>query len=842
MTKEELRQITPEEMAARGLLTPSKNGGYDCACGNGTGHDGTGVKWTLLDGGWTGHCFKCNETWDIFKVIGVKYGLTDFKDQLNKANEIFDPGARIVGDKNFKDYILACHRNLKKFVGENYRGISFDTYKKFLCGYDFTTQRFIIPSSFKHYLERYTGDKAVQSPKKHTGSKDILAFKYALDFDTIFVVEGEFDALSFWDINKAAISFSGSVMSQAQKLLFKKFPMDKKFIVAFDDDDTGRLKSRKVAQFIHDFGYNVATTFLPGYKDANEFICANREKFIETVDNILTTTVFDAPPEKEFNGLIMPEHFLMNENGIIYCDTDNDKFSDIPAYVTRIFHSEDYTDYKVELAIFNRQTDKYHNYIIPRPIIADHKKLLATLSNFNVNINADNSQLWCQFLGDMIAINIKDIEDVITYKKPGWHGDVFIYPSDIVDNGTDYNKMFCTKGDKDIWLEVLKKSFTSVPVAVTLATVLAAPLIRVCGERHIQLALISPSMRGKSAVIKLAMSVYGNPTELKQTFNSTPNAINDLGWRFNDLPCWIDEFQAAGKNIKEQIDVLIYNFENGVSRLRLDKTSAQRDTYDFVGARIFSAEQSLLKHSTGQGAYTRLIELTYNEVCKPDLAFEIHKVVPHNYGFFGRDWIKYIEDNSELLCATYQDNLDKTRKKYPKHPHAYIQAFSLMMTALEHFHNEFLKFYPDEDIREFMNDYVADVIFKVLPNADEATNAKRALKDLAEILTSRSKQFMSFNKASDHEKGVARYFDSTIQPTLGVFLKSGHVGFFPSEIKKYLEKECGYPDAVAIFRALDEMGAIERGNLKNAQFQKNVELNKWTRLYIVRKDFLEEYE
>lgn len=844
MTKEELRMISPEEMAARGLLTPSKNGGYDCTCGNGTGKDATGVIWNLLDGGWVGHCFKCDKTWDIFKLIEVKYNLPDFKDQLNKANEIFDPGSCKPHD--YRNYILACHKNLKKFVGEHYRGISFDTYKKFLCGYDFSNERFIIPTSFKHYLERYTGDKDIKSAKKHTGTKEIFAFKFALGYDTIFIVEGEFDALSFWEIGYPAISFSGSDISKSQQILFKKFPADKKFIIAFDDDDTGRLKADKVLDIIHGFGYHVAKAFLQNHNDANDYLRDDRDKFIENIKSILECVKFIEPPVHTFGNLIIPDDFYMDKERIIWLDeVDRVTFSDVPVTVKRLFHSENYDNFQYEFSVFSRLTDRWHDYKISRADIADHKKLLPILASINVNINNETSKIWSKFLGDLTAANLKNLEEVVTFKYPGWHDEKFIYPSDNVDNGTDYTKMFCMRGDKNIWLDTLKKVFTKVPVSITLGTVLAAPIIKICGERHIQLALIAPSMRGKSAVIKMAMSVYGNPNELKNTFNSTANAINDLGWRFNDLPCWIDEFQAANKNIKEQIDVLIYNYENGRSRLRLSKVGDQRDTYEFTGARIFSAEQSLLKQSSGQGAYTRLIELEYNAVCDKETAFMIHKIVPRNYGFFGKAWIDYVERHQEEICATYRKHLDETEARYPKHAHAYIQAYALIMTALEHFHNEFLKFYRAEEMDE-LSEYIGAALFQVLPTAEDSTNAKRALRDLAESLVTHGKLFLRPNKEYSElvpqSDTNAQYIGEANQPYLGVFLKDGNFGFFPRTIKTFLEKECGYPDAVAIFRALDEMGAIVRGGQKDNPLTKNIFVRKWARLYVIKKEFLTDKE
>ena len=36
------------------------------------------------------HCFSCGNKYDIFDLIGLDYGLTEFKDQLKKAGELYN--------------------------------------------------------------------------------------------------------------------------------------------------------------------------------------------------------------------------------------------------------------------------------------------------------------------------------------------------------------------------------------------------------------------------------------------------------------------------------------------------------------------------------------------------------------------------------------------------------------------------------------------------------------------------------------------------------------------------------------------------------------------------------
>ena len=101
----------------------------------------------------------------------------------------------------------------------------------------------------------------------------------------VFITEGQIDAMSFMEIGLDAIGLGG--VNEVSKLInqLKGHTSAKILILALDNDKAGR---RATGKFIEELAENelnqkyVVVSGLYGeYKDANEFLVADREKFIE---------------------------------------------------------------------------------------------------------------------------------------------------------------------------------------------------------------------------------------------------------------------------------------------------------------------------------------------------------------------------------------------------------------------------------------------------------------------------------------------------------------------------------------------------------------------------------
>ena len=293
------------------LLEKDKSGkGYICPlCNSGSGKNGTGIT-TQDNIHYT--CWACGDisNADIIDIVGLEYGLTDYNEKLAKAGELLgitienDPGAiSSTGNQkqaektpkqetDFTAFFKACSDNLEKTDYYTKRGLSLETVKRFNIGYceawkhpkapDYipASPRLIIPTSPTSYLARDTRQELAENVKKYAKQKvgDIHIFNTeALESEApIFIVEGEIDALSIIEAGGEAIGLgSANNVDKLLEILKTKRPK-KAFILALDNDDTGKKAQAKLKEGLEDLGLNyIENDIAQGFKDSNEALIAD---------------------------------------------------------------------------------------------------------------------------------------------------------------------------------------------------------------------------------------------------------------------------------------------------------------------------------------------------------------------------------------------------------------------------------------------------------------------------------------------------------------------------------------------------------------------------------------
>ncbi len=180
------------------------------------------------------------------------------------------------------------------------RGISLDTYRHFGCGFlhDWThpktraegkktvpTRRIIIPAGIHYNAVALSADRADVKKsyhKMHAGSMELFNAQSIKFADTIFVVEGEFDAMSIWQAFKGKIGIV-AVLGAAnwRKTLnpLLKSCAGKKFVILFDGDDAGRTNAKNLRDELLKRKIPAVSKFLFDYLPDKE-----KEKFGKKVD------------------------------------------------------------------------------------------------------------------------------------------------------------------------------------------------------------------------------------------------------------------------------------------------------------------------------------------------------------------------------------------------------------------------------------------------------------------------------------------------------------------------------------------------------------------------------
>lgn len=284
------------------------NNMYVCPlCGSGNGQNGTGA-FSVKDGTrWK--CFSCNAGGDLFDLIGLIEGISDYSEQHKRADELFglhmssynfktqDKFVSIYKNQNetsYRDFFMNAHSHITETDYPKRRGLSEDVVNRFKLGYvpnwrhpkalkAPTSPRLIIPTSPYSYLARDTREKIPEGQKSYSKSKvgKVRIFNSNALYTAqkpVFIVEGEIDALSIIEVGGEAIAL-GSVANKNTliTMLESKKPVQS-LIVALDNDESGEKASNELIKELNRlnipcYKYNPAGE----YKDANEALQNNRE-------------------------------------------------------------------------------------------------------------------------------------------------------------------------------------------------------------------------------------------------------------------------------------------------------------------------------------------------------------------------------------------------------------------------------------------------------------------------------------------------------------------------------------------------------------------------------------
>lgn len=264
-------------------------------------------------------CFSCDKHGDIFDLVEYieKLPKGNFIKQYNRTLKIMRP--YLDDDKpkkttksreehiseftipvDYTDYLHKCHNNVSQTDYFTDRGLSQKTIERFKLGYDPEKNLVTIPYNpdCKGYVDRVLWDGNSKYYKHGNEIFNINALydsdKNELLFDSrdyVFVCEGQIDSMSFAEVGLKSIGLGGvnEVSKLAQKL--KDKPSNKILVLALDNDKAGRRATGKfieeLAEAELDQKYIVNSDMYGRYKDANEFLVADREGFVEKMKWVL---------------------------------------------------------------------------------------------------------------------------------------------------------------------------------------------------------------------------------------------------------------------------------------------------------------------------------------------------------------------------------------------------------------------------------------------------------------------------------------------------------------------------------------------------------------------------
>ena len=329
-TIEELKSFLGEYLRLKGINTSSF---FRCISPN---HEDKHPSMSFYKKGNICNCFACGEKYNIFRLVGMEYGLKGFKEQKEKVIELYrnreliqDANATIYSKKNIKIelettsqqkeikekkypeldyYYLECKKRINETDYLQRRGISIEVQDRYNIGYDpnfknGTWKALIIPTTHYSFTARNTDINSEDRLRK-VGKSEIFNY-WELEQnkkENFYIVEGEIDALSIIEAGKKAIAL-GSVNNV--NLFINKLKNDlpgNKFYLMLDNDEQGIKAQEELYSKMKELNLNVENTKILGkYKDPNEFLVADRDNFIKTLNELEINKVMTMEVDKLYS-------------------------------------------------------------------------------------------------------------------------------------------------------------------------------------------------------------------------------------------------------------------------------------------------------------------------------------------------------------------------------------------------------------------------------------------------------------------------------------------------------------------------------------------------------------
>lgn len=332
LTKDECISYLREQSPQVFLTVDKQRKGFVCpVCNNGTGSNGDGIKRIPRSNKYK--CFKCGFSGDIFDLIGKHFGLADFKDQLEKAKELY--GVEIV--KNQLEHIAKAQKSIQTVIPTNTdasayldkchkavantnffkkRGITEESINKFNLGYDEafnentgnnSWKAVIIPTSNESYEARNTQvepnspNKGGYKYRKHGATRIFnLSALSSEKTKPIFIVEGSLDAISIIQSGGQAIALGSANNYNSLLTHLDTTTPSKPLILLLDNDEAGQKASSSLADELtkRNIPFIVAPEVIGNYHDPNDRLIKDKDGLISEIEKaILKTTLIKSPFE-----------------------------------------------------------------------------------------------------------------------------------------------------------------------------------------------------------------------------------------------------------------------------------------------------------------------------------------------------------------------------------------------------------------------------------------------------------------------------------------------------------------------------------------------------------------
>lgn len=713
--------------------------------------------------------------------------------------------ANLFGLKSRGDYILFPQQRDKDITG--YKGINFKTKQMFFEGND-TKSKLFPNSDFK-------------------------------DIDTLIFTAGEYDCLYLnQKLSETHLKgFKGVTNSTGEgnypddiKVLLKEKFKGSMIKIIYDNDDSGKKGSEKLANELYDLNIPIEIYSFPNDKpkgyDITDFF--KEGKSIDDLFKLTKVKFKPKPPEKiivddrislDRFKFRVPENYMITQYGITKVtfnfkgEPKTESISNQPILITKKAINTDEKLIKIELTF--KVSGIWEKLQVEREIISDSRKLI-TLSNYGFPVHSGNSKKIVEYLHSFENSNEDFLETIYLTHNNGWKENnntkIFGLGQNIIgldskskiafspESGFErFDKALNTHGNFEDWKKIIRTVINHNKLAFALYASLSAPLLSLIDAPSFLIHYWGDSSMGKTTALEIASSVWGNPAKesggLVTSWNNTQVFVERIATFFDDLPLFLDDSQTADDKI---ISNIVYMVANSTGKGRGAKVSGVKHTTSWQTVCFSTGEKQLTESTQYDGAKARTIELAGSPFGRNEskLVNSVKSGVRENYGFAGNEFINYLiemannPEKIQELKETYRIYRDELSKKAKNeigdrlaHYFAVIWLAGFLVDDLLELNGN-----PEKVIDEIFTETISE-------RNSQGDISTRALKDTISFAQANIKSFMG--KANDSTR---EYF--------GIWRDAEYIAFYPHKLKEFFTKN-GY-SYTSILRSWAERDWIKR--------------------------------
>lgn len=489
------------------------------------------------------------------------------------------------------------------------------------------------------------------------------------------LVEGESDTQTLWYLKFPSLGVPGASNFNAR--MVPKL-QDLKLYVHQEPDQGGQTFLTKICRILQEEEF-IGEVYIWsckqfGVKDPSELYLKEGgekakekiQKAIKYARKIELDDLMDTIPEMIKGApvnLKQPEGWIYSEKGISRIDEKKGVPTIVcrtPIILTQRLKSMETGEEKIEIAF--KRDDQWSKAIYPRSTVFTSRNI-TVLADLGCTITSENAKQVVRFLEALEAENIDIIKKADSTSSFGWQTKGRFLPGygkdivlDIEPSLRGWAAAYHTTGTFEGWITTMQPHRNRDKFRFILAASFTAPLLRIIQQRIFFVYNWGGSKGGKSAALKAALSVWGDPERLMVNFNATQVALERMAGFYNDLPLGIDERQLAGQK-QESLEKIVYMISSGTGRARGSKGGGLQALNTWRTVALATGEEPLSTDTTQTGVSTRVLEIYGGPFCDEKSASLMHQQASINCGWAGLVFIGQVLSTDERTIVEQYEKM-----------------------------------------------------------------------------------------------------------------------------------------------------------------------------------------